>query len=123
VEVPPLEEPLVAGPGAAAPEPSARVRARVDAARKRMLARQGVVNARLGPRDLDEVVPLTREQAQLLDLAVRRLGLSARAIDRVRRTARSIADLADAPAVGIDHLAEAIGYRDLDRRTGEGAAA
>jgi magnesium chelatase family protein len=56
----------------------------------------------------------------LLHTAIRRLGLSARAYHRVLRLARTIADLAGAERIATVHLAEAIQYRSLDRRTDSG---
>ena len=55
----------------------------------------------------------------LLARAMQRLALSARAYHRVLRVARSIADLADEPAIGVAHVAEAISLRTLDRRAVE----
>ena len=94
-------------------EPSAAIRARVTAARERALARgQGRPNAELGPREARAAAGLEASAAALLERAVDRLGLSARAHDRLLRVARTIADLADADRVAADHLAEAIGYRE-----------
>jgi magnesium chelatase family protein len=59
--------------------------------------------------------PLPPDGARLLGLAVTRLGLSARAHDRLLRVARTIADLAGIDAIGAEHVAEAIQYRTLDR--------
>jgi len=64
---------------------------------------------------LAEVVQLDAEANQLMERAVDRLALSARAIDRVRRVARTIADLEGSAGVGAGHLAEALQYRLLDR--------
>ncbi|MFQ5878539.1 MAG: hypothetical protein ACE5JH_12805, partial [Acidobacteriota bacterium] len=60
---------------------------------------------------------------RILDLAIRRLGLSARAHDAVLRLARTIADLEGADAIAAPHVAEAIQYRALDRAPPAGGAA
>jgi magnesium chelatase family protein len=96
-------------------ESSASVRARVETARTRQRARDPRPNATLPTRALAEVVQLDAEADRLLERAVERLALSARAIDRVRRVARTIADLEGSPGVGAGHLAEALQYRLLDR--------
>jgi magnesium chelatase family protein len=96
-------------------ESSASVRARVEAAHTRQRARDPRSNATLPARVLAEVVQLDAEADRLLERAVERLALSARAIDRVRRVARTIADLENSAGVGAGHLAEALQYRLLDR--------
>jgi len=114
-------------PDAAPPRPggvseSAAVRQRVAHARERQRARfergRGRVNARLGPRQLASHCPLSAAGRELLTRAAARLGFSARAHDRVLKVARTIADLASAEAIAVEHLAEALAYRTLDRRTG-----
>ena len=93
---------------------------RVARARARQRARfgRGVVhvNARMTPRQLARHCPLPPAGRELLARATARLGLSARAHDRVLKVARTIADLAGADAIAVEHLAEALAYRTLDRR-------
>lgn len=96
-------------------EASESVRARVVDARERQLKRQGSVNARLDNQGLREHCPLTDDVASLLEQAVERLQLSTRANHRIRKLARTIADLDAAQGIGLSHVAEAIAYRSLDR--------
>ena len=92
-------------------EPSASVRARVVEARERALARAGRANGLLGPREVDRDCALRDADAALLERAVERLGLSARAFHRILRVARTIADLAGSARIETPHLAEAIALR------------
>lgn len=97
-------------------EGSAELRARVCAARAVQRARQGPrLNARLRGRGLDQHAHLCDEGRALVGDAVERLGLSARAYDRIRRVARTIADLEEARDIAAHHVAEAVQYRVLDR--------
>ncbi|HEX3695630.1 MAG TPA: YifB family Mg chelatase-like AAA ATPase [Polyangia bacterium] len=98
-------------------ETSAAVRQRVEEARQRQHARGPRCNARLTSVELETMVPLDSDGHALLERAVDRLTLSARAISRIRRVARTIADLARAPHVRAGHLAEALQYRTLDLST------
>lgn len=93
-----------------APEGTAAVRARVLAARALQEAR-GVLNGRMPVRRLDEVAPLDGESRALLDAAAERMRLSPRAIHRVQRVARTIADLAGDAKIAPGHVGEAIGLR------------
>ena len=100
-----------------AAEPSAAVRARVQAARVRQRARSGAAacNAAITIKSLRECCALDDAGRALLAAASAKLQLSARAHDRILRVARTIADLEAAENVRPPHLAEAIGYRSLDR--------
>lgn len=115
VFVPRLERDVLIAQDAPAEESSAVVRARVVAARNRAVARQGKPNAQLGPRDLATHCALEAPARQLLEAALNRLRLSARAYHRILRVARTAADLEGAARIGSAHVAEAVRYRDLDR--------
>jgi len=94
---------------------SAEVRLRVEAARQRQLQRAAKLNQALNSREIERFCPLDKTVATLLEQAVERMGLSARAYHRVMKVARTIADLADASDITPSHLTEAISYRRLDR--------
>lgn len=96
-------------------ESSAVVRQRVAAARSRQLQRQNKANAMLAPRELDRYCALDAASRTLLEQAMARLHLSARAAHRVLRVARSIADLAGDGPLATVHIAEALRYRELER--------
>jgi magnesium chelatase family protein len=111
--------PHVSLPGAGAPVESAAVQRQVALARERQRARLGRgpvrVNARMSPRQLARHCPLPAAGRELLSRAAARLGLSTRAHDRILKVARTIADLAGVEAIAVEHLAEALAYRTLDR--------
>ena len=118
LEVPAVrwEEMTAAGGG----ESSAAIRSRVEQARRvqreRFKAEPGCfVNGQMSHRQVRRFCRLTAEGREILGRAVERLGLSARAHDRVLRVARTIADLEGTAEIEPDHLAEAVQYRCLDR--------
>jgi magnesium chelatase family protein len=99
---------------------SSEMRERVLAARERQRARQGEKpNAALSGKELDRLAVLDAAAQATLGQAMTELGLSARAYDKVRRVARTIADLEGAAGetLGTGHIAEAVGYRLLDRKS------
>lgn len=93
---------------------SAEIRDRVLAAR-RLQQRRGFYNAHLPGSVLRVLCALDDAGERTLEMAVRRMGLSARAHDRILKVARTIADLAGSEAVTAKHVAEAVQYRSLDR--------
>jgi magnesium chelatase family protein len=101
-------------------EPSAAVRARVVEARRvqaeRFAEGPGLsCKARMGTRLVRRYCKLDEAGQQLMKLAIHRLGLSARAYDRILKVSRTIADLGGSESIRPEHLSEAIQYRSLDR--------
>ena len=100
-------------------ESSEAIRERVVKAREiqqKRFADQGLhSNAMMGSQKLKEVCTINEAGKSLLKTAMERLGLSARAYDRILKVSRTIADLAESKEIKIEHLAEAIQYRSLDR--------
>jgi len=119
LEIPTLPYSQLAAPSGG--ESSAAIRARVITARawqsERFAGTDVRVNARMSGRQARRWCVLPEEAAKLLGLAVTRLGLSARAHDRILKVARTIADLAGSPDIVTEHVAEAIQHRGLDRAT------
>jgi len=97
---------------------TAQMKEAATIARERMVARQGpaLPNARLSGRQLDTLAPMEPAARDLTGQAIERLGLSARAYDKIRRVSRTIADLDGADTIDTPHVAEAVSYRLLDRR-------
>ncbi|RMF13818.1 MAG: ATP-binding protein [Candidatus Dadabacteria bacterium] len=100
---------------------SAVLRERVAAARERQAHRfrdeaHLHANADMGSRELERYCGLDAAGEELLRAASQRFGFSARAISRILKVARTIADLSGDETIGAPHLAEAVGYRSLDRR-------
>ncbi|HHV61880.1 MAG TPA: YifB family Mg chelatase-like AAA ATPase [Firmicutes bacterium] len=121
IEVPRLtqEELISMGPC----EPSASIRERVMQARSiqaKRFRRSGpgspVCNAEMGTHDIKEFCMITRDGELLLENAMTRLRLSGRAYFRILKVARTIADLAASDVIRVEHVAEAIQYRALDRK-------
>lgn len=118
IEVPAVKYKELRTPALA--EDSEAVRARVVAARNRQLERyrgeqKTYSNAQMLPKMLRKHCGITAEGEKLLENAITRLGLSARAHDRILKVARTIADLEATENIAPKHLSEAIQYRTLDR--------
>ena len=119
VEVTPVSREELASEQVA--ESSAEVRARVVRAREIQARRfQGLgiyTNTMMSSAMLRKFCPLSPASRRLLDAAMERLQLSARAYDRIIKVARTIADLAGVEDIEPQHISEAIGYRSLDRES------
>jgi magnesium chelatase family protein len=114
----PFEKISDARPG----EPSAAIRERVIAARKvqeeRFAQEDGIYcNAQMTPALIAKYATLDEQSLTMLKTAMTRLNLSARAYDRILKVARTIADLEGSENIQSHHIAEAIGYRNLDRES------
>ena len=100
-------------------ESSAEIRARVEPARRRQQERfigtKTYANAQMMPRQIRKYCRLDAASEQMLETAMSRMGLSARAHDRILKVARTIADLEGVPEIASKHIAESIQYRSLDR--------
>ena len=101
-------------------EPSSAIRERVIAARKiqeeRFKNEDGIYcNAQMTPKLIAKYATLDEVSLSLLKTAMSRLNLSARAYDRILKVSRTIADLDNCENINAHHVAEAIGYRNLDR--------
>ncbi|MGF1492968.1 MAG: ATP-binding protein, partial [Microcoleaceae cyanobacterium] len=100
-------------------ENSETVRKRVLQGRERALKRFKAepinCNAEMRSRHIQKWCQLDETSCKILESAIRQLGLSARASDRILKVARTIADLANADQIQSSHLAEAIQYRTIDR--------
>ena len=114
IEVPPVPKEYLYK-GSSREEPSAVVRERVIKARETQHKRFGCLNQQLCGIRLERACCIGKEARQLLDNAMDKLGLSARAYHRILRVARTIADLAGDNDIQVVHVSEAIGCRVLDR--------
>ena len=119
IDVPAVKFNELRGKGTPQSESSTEIRERVIRARTIQLERLGddgaFSNSAMTPKQIREFCPLDSESEELLERAMTRQGLSARAHDRILKVARTIADLEASPQIKPVHLSEAINYRSLDR--------
>lgn len=105
-------------------EPSFEIRKRVQFAREIQNERfetlnKGIFNnSQMGPKEIKQHAQIDKDGAKLLENAINKLGLSARAYDRILKVSRTIADLENSEDILPEHLSEAIQYRSLDRNLG-----
>ncbi|MDC0407868.1 YifB family Mg chelatase-like AAA ATPase, partial [Candidatus Thioglobus sp.] len=111
LEVPPLPKEVMLSQKNEQIESSETIRARVLDCYNMQINRQGKLNDRLNPDEVDDLIVLNKDNRQLLESVIDKLHLSARAYHRILKVARTIADLDHAQAVEQRHLIEAIGYR------------
>jgi len=119
VELPPLSAEQISIGNQQQGEASVAVRERVMTAHALQLKRCGRLNQNLDNSMTERYCRPTAAATRLLDQALEQLGLSARAYHRILRVARTITDLAGVEQIGPDQIAEAIGYRVLDRHTAD----
>jgi len=119
IDVPAVKFRELAGEDAPETDGSEAIRQRVIAARARQLERfrgeKIFANSAMTPRMIRKHCRIEVASEHLLELAMTRQGLSARAYDRILKVSRTIADLEGCDAIGPGHVSEAVGYRSLDR--------
>jgi magnesium chelatase family protein len=101
-------------------EPSSSIRERVTRARSVQQERfrsDGIfANAHMKPRHIRKYCKIDADSQRLMEAAMNRLGLSARAYNRILKVSRTIADIEGSEKMSTEHISEAIQYRSLDRR-------
>lgn len=116
IELPRLDKNDLIGKDSIKPETSALVRQRVAKARDRQLQRQGCLNGQLNNRQIKRYCSLDSDCETLMTKSIDKLRLSARSFHKILRLARTIADMAGLESISQSHIAEAITYRQNDRR-------
>jgi magnesium chelatase family protein len=119
IDVPAVKFRELAGDVLPDTDSSAVIRCRVIKARERQLQRlrgeRIFSNAAMTPRMIRAYCKIDTASERMLEIAMQRLGLSARAYDRILKVSRTIADLEGAERITSAHVSEAVGYRSLDR--------
>ena len=94
-------------------ESSAKIQKRVKAAAELQIRRSGKTNSLLKGKELDKFCPMNKAAESVLLKAADHLGLSARAMHRIMRVARTIADMDNSEKIANSHVSEALGYRSM----------
>ncbi len=115
IEVPRVPQEVLSAPGPKDERTSSQIRNKVTAVQAKQTKRQGCLNSKLTPKQIDKICALDKPAQQLIDTAMNRLGLSARGYHRILKLARSIADLACSEHITQAQLGQAIQLRSLDR--------
>lgn len=116
IEVPSLPKGSLASSNQTKSATSLEIKQRVYAAQQIQYKRQGKLNNCLGPKEINEYCNLEKLAEITLENAMEKLGFSARAYHRIIKVARSIADLANSPVIGVNNIKEALTYRKFDRK-------
>ena len=115
IEVPSVAREVLLDQNRSRSDTSRAVQARVQSAYQRQLDRAGKSNGQLNNREVERFCRLSESDLNLLESAIERLGLSARAMHRILKVARTVADLSGNDTIETPHLSEAISYRRLER--------
>ncbi len=115
VEVPRIPQATLTAPSPEDEPGSDKIRQEMEGVQRLQISRQGCLNSKLGPKQVDDICALDAESQQLVDSAMLKLGISARGYHRILKLARSIADLDKSGLIQQLHLAQAIQFRNLDR--------
>ncbi len=115
IEIPNIPREILRNNNTIQSESSQSVRQRVQKAYQQQLKRAHKANSKLSGKELERFCKLEKAHIDLLEQAIEKLGLSARAMHRILRVTRTIADLANSEKIAVEHLTEAITYRRLDR--------
>ncbi len=118
IEVPAVE--FIDLSSAPSGEKSVEIRKRVDQARKFQLKRfkndKIYSNSQINSKMIRRYCALDKEGKEIIEMAITKMGLSARAYNRILKVARTIADLAESTLIKTEHISEAVQYRSLDRK-------
>ena len=116
IEVPRVPQEVLTAPTPEDEPSSDEIRQRVEEVQELQKSRQGCLNSKLSPKQVDEFCALDAESQGLINAAMSKLGISARGYHRILKLARSLADVEKSDQIQQFHLAQSIQLRNLDRR-------